>query len=183
MYPAMLFVFCLTVATAAPVPKGAEDKTKAKDPEEAKKAARYKALREGYESQRDSLPKDSSERSSLASDMNLARDIAEIRIGIERIDEPKLKAKLLETWETGLKPQITDSPRRKELFDIYLYELSQKSETPLERLLLPSEVPNDRSPEPPVPPRLGTVPINLPVLNLQGLSLRSGRTTWQPPVS
>ncbi|MBN9121592.1 MAG: hypothetical protein J0I06_20995 [Planctomycetes bacterium] len=126
MYPAMLLVFCLTVATAAPVPKGAEDKAQAKNAEEAKKAARYKALREGYEAQRDSLPKDSHERSSLVSDMNLMRNLAEERFDIEKIAEPKLKALHLETWERSVKRHTTDTPRCKELFDIYLYELSQK---------------------------------------------------------
>src|SRR5262245_9760501 len=119
MRRAFLLVCCLTVAataaptdptvpkvtppaipTAAPVPKGSGADVKPKDVEEAKKAARYKALREGYESMRDSLPKNSSERSSLESDMNLAREIAQERLDIEKIAEPKLKALHLETWET-----------------------------------------------------------------------------------
>ena len=125
---ALLLVCCMTIAaTAAPVPKGAIEAPKPKDVEEAKKAARYKALREGYETMRDSLPKDSAERLDLEGDMNLAREIAQERLDIEKIAELKLKALFLETWETSVKPLTTKTPRRKELSDIYYYELSQKA--------------------------------------------------------
>jgi hypothetical protein len=125
MRHALLLVCCLTaIATAAPIPKAVLDATKGA--EEAKKAARYKALREGYEVMRDSLPKDSLERSGLESDMNLAREIAQERLDIERMADPKLKALHLETWERSVKPLTTKTPRRKDLFDIYSYELSQK---------------------------------------------------------
>jgi hypothetical protein len=166
MRRALLLVCCLTLAatavltdlivvpaplaTAAPVPKGSgadvkPKDVKPKDPEEAKKAARYKALREGYEIQRDLLPKDSLDRLDLESDMYAARDIAETLVGIERTAEPKLKALQLETWETCLKPQITKTPRRKELFEIYYYELSQKA-----------------GPVPPTPPPVRDLPDRSP---------------------
>jgi len=119
-----LLACCLTVsAIAAPVPKGSIAAPKPKGvEEEEKKAARYKALRESYESLRDSLPR-GAERSGLEADMNLAREVAQMLFDLEKIADPKMKALHKETWEKSLKKEVARTPRLKELFEIYSYEL------------------------------------------------------------
>lgn len=120
-----------TIPTAAPVPKGAIAAPKSKEvEEEEKKAARYKALREGYEGLRDSLPM-GAERSELERDMNLARGIARRLLDLEQIADPYERFMRRKTWETCEKREVTDTPRRKELFEIYSYELDPMAGTTL----------------------------------------------------
>lgn len=111
------------IATAAPIPKGASAAPKSKEVvEEEKKAAYYKALRESYECLRDSLPR-GAERSGLESDMNRARDLVQTLIHIEKNPNPRLRASFREAYEEDLKRFVADSPRCKELFEIYSHEL------------------------------------------------------------
>jgi hypothetical protein len=125
MRHALLLVCGLAlVATAAPVPQGT-GAAKPKSPEEAEKAARYKALREGYEALRDSLPKKSLDRALLELDLTEARHFAAQRVHAERVTKETVRTAMLEGWERSVKPLITDTPRRKELYEIFYYELSQ----------------------------------------------------------